>query len=221
MDILHNQEQGAYRPVPLKGHRPPQPDDNWPYKGRPNTPHDKQYGIKDPKFERHLYIERDQIFYDLDAQISMMSRARRKDDGTEDDPFVNATTTYQQQFFRWIDKHIGVAKSVMSAFVLEPSLRNKMNSISQQEEVDITLLTPMWYDDTVFAQLCQAVHDYVVNATLYEFFSISLLIPTRHGVTQDPATIVKQQQMEESLNDVRKYLNASKPGMIHKHLAPF
>ena len=221
MDILHNNEQGAYHPVPPRGFRPPMPPDNWPYAERPNDSFDRQYGIKNPKQEKHIFIGRDEIFYDLEAQISMMSRARREKDGVEDDTFANATETYKQQFYRWIDKHIGVAKSVMSAFVLEKYRKTKMNSISQADEVDITLLFPEWYDDTVFEQLCSAVHDYVVNATLYEFFSISLLVPYKNGVTQDPATIVKQQQMNDALSDVRKYVNAAKPGRIRKPYKPF
>ena len=221
MARLHDNKQGNYKPIPVKGFRPPQPPDNWPYEGKPNTPYDPQFGIKNPKNERHIFIDRDQIFYDLDAQIAIMSKARRKDDGTEDDAFSNATTMYQQQFYRWIDKHIGIAKSIMSAFVLEQSRSTKMNSISQDDEVDITLLMPEWYDDTTFEQLCQAVHDYVVNATLYEYFSISLIVPSRYGMNQDPATLVKQQQMNDALNDVRKYVNASKPGRIRKPFKPF
>lgn len=218
---MHDKSQGGYRPMPLHGQRPPQPPDNWPYHGQPTTPHDSEFGIKDPKFEKHLFISRDQMMFDIDAQISMMAKARRKDDGTEDDAFANATTTFQQEFYRWIDKHIGMAKGVMSAFVLEQSKTSKMNSISQVEEVDITLLMPVWYDDTVFDQLCQAVHDYVVNATLYEFFSISLIVPSRYGMNQDPATLVKKEQMTDALNEVRKLVNAAKPGRIRKPFKPF
>ena len=144
----------------------------------------------------------------------MMNESRRKDDGTEDDTKANATTKYQQQFFRWIDNYIGKAKSVMSAFVLEKFKTTAMNSISQKEEVDITLLFPEWYDDTVFEQLCSAVHDYVVNATLYEYFSLTLS-------AKDPVTATKQEQMNDALNDVRKYVNASKPGSVRKPFKPF
>ena len=214
MDQLHDKSQGAYKPIPLHGNRPPQPDDNWPYHNHPTTPNDKEFGIKNPKFERHIFISRDQIFYDLDAQIGMMNESRRKDDGTEDDTKTNATQKYQQQFYRWIDSHIGKAKSVMSAFVLEKARTAKMNSISQKEEVDITLLFPEWYDDTVFEQLCSAVHDYVVNATLYEYFSLTLS-------AKDPVTLSKQEMMNDALGEVRKYVNASKPGTIRKPFKPF
>lgn len=214
MDKLHDKAQGAYKPIPHHGYQPPQPPDNWPYAGQPNTPVDPQYGIKNPKFERHLFISRDQIFYDLDAQIGMMNESRRKEDGTEDDTVTNVTTKYKQQFFRWIDTYIGKAKGVMSAFVLEKSRTSKMNSISQKEEVDITLLFPAWYDDTVFEQLCSAVHDYVVNATLFEYFALTLSV-------KDAVTLSKQEMMNDALSDVRKLVNASKPGAVRKPYKPF
>lgn len=214
--VLH--EQGRYRQIVPDN---PKPDDNWPYHNHPTTPHDREFGIKNPKFERHIFIRRDQILYDIDAQISMMSKARRRDDGTEDDTFSNATQTYQQQFYRWIDKHIGIAKNKMQSFVLEKFKTTKMDSISQAEEVDIELLMPEWWDDTIFDQLVAAVHDYVVNATLYEFFCISLVAPSRYGVSQDPATLVKQQQMNDGLEEIKKLANSAKPGRIRKPFKPF
>lgn len=214
MDNLHNKNQGAYKPIPLHGNRPPQPPDNWPYQNHPNNGHDPQYGYHDPKFERHIFISRDNIMFSIDAQIGMMNDARAKESGTEDDKISNATTKYQQQFYSWIDRHIGIAKGVMSAFVLEKFKTSKMNSISQVEEVDITLLVPVFYDDTVFDQLVQAVHDYVVNATLYEYFSLALS-------AKDPVTLSKKEMKDDCLNDVRKYVNSAKPGFVRKPQNPF
>jgi hypothetical protein len=214
MDSLHDKSQGNYRRMTVQGHRRPQPDDNWPYPQRPDKPNFKPYGIKKPKFERHVFISRDQIFYDLDAQISIVNGSRRKEDGTEDEKMASATTQYRQQFYRWIDNYIGKAKSVMSAFVLERFKTARLNSISQEEEVDITLLMPEWYDDTVFDQLCQAVHDYVVNGTLYEYFTLTLSL-------KDPVTASKMEMMNDALNDVRKYIQASKPGAVRKPFKPF
>ena len=211
MDKVIMHEHGAYKPV---GSRPPQPNDNWPYHNHPHNGMDRQYGYKAPKFERHIFIRRDQIFYDLDSQIGMIGSSRRKDDGTEDNTFSSATTTYQQQFYRWIDKHIGIAKQVMSAFVLEKFKTTVMDSIKDKDEVDIELLMPAYWDDTVFDQLCQAVHDYIVNAVLYEYFSLVL-------TTKDPVTITKMEQMEEAKGNVKECVNAAKPGMVRKQHAPF
>ena len=73
MDILHNNEQGHYKPVQLEGSRPPQPDDRWPYHNHPSTPNDREYGIRNPKFERHIFISRDAIMFSVDSQIQMVA----------------------------------------------------------------------------------------------------------------------------------------------------
>ena len=141
MESYRDHEQGRYRPIHIEA-RPPQPDDNWPYHNHPTTPHDREYGIKNPKFERHIFIRRDQVFYDIDAQLGMLATARRKDDGTEDNNISQATTSYQSMFYRWIDTYIGRAKTIMSAVVLEKFQQNVLNSIKDTEEVDIELLVP-------------------------------------------------------------------------------
>lgn len=214
MDILHNKEQGDYKPIPMKGFRPPLPDDNWPYHNHPNTPHDRQYGIRDPKFERHIFISRDAVMFAVDTQIQMVAESRRKDDGTEDDRLTNATTKYQQMFFSWFNTHVGKAKGKMQAFVLEKSKATNMNTIKNKEEIDIELLMPEWWDDTIFDQLTTAVNDYVVNAILQDFFTVTL-------TSKDPVTVDKATLANDALNDIRKHANANKPGTIRKHLSPF
>lgn len=209
MDIRH-QEKGYH---PLRFNRP-EPDDNWPYHNRPISGDDHQYGIKSPKFERHLFIRRDQIFFDIDTQLSMIADARKAPDGTTDDTLTNATTKYQQIFFRWIDNHIGEAKTILSAFVLEKFRETAMNSIKDKEEVDITLLMPEWYDDTTFPQLCDKVHEYVVTATLCDFVTMRL-------TSKDPISIDKVNQKIETQAEIRKLANMAKPGRISKPFKPF
>ena len=206
--ILH--EQGRYKPVRCDR---PKPDDNWPYHNHPTTPHDREFGIKNPKFERHIFIRRDQVSFDIDAQLGMIADSRKKPDGSVDDTITNATSKYQQQFYRWIDKHIGVAKNKMQTFVLEKFKTTKMNSISQVEEVDIELLMPEWWDDTVFDQLCQAVHDYVVNATLADYFTLR---PDMNDLI-----VMKRETANDNLNDIKKLANSAKPGRIRKPFKPF
>lgn len=206
--ILH--EHGRYKPVRCDR---PKPDDNWPYNNHPTTPHDREFGIKNPKFERHIFISREQVSFDLDAQLGMIADSRKKPDGSIDDSITNATSKYQQQFYRWIDKHIGVAKEKMQAHVLEQFKTSKMNSISQVEEVDIELLVPEWWDDTIFDQLCQAVHDYVVNATLADYFTLRPDMGDLIALKKDAAS--------DNLNDIKKLVNSSKPGRIRKPFKPF
>ena len=211
MDKVREHEQGKWKPIDF--HRP-DPDDNWPYRGKPRQGNDPQYGVKSPKFERHIFIRRDQIFFDIDAQLGMLSEARRKEDGTEDDTITNATTKYQQMFFRWIDRHIGEAKTTMSAFVLEKFRESAMNSIKDKDEVDITLLMPEWYDDTTWQQLCDKVHEFVVNATIADYCIMRL-------TSKDPVTVDKLQLAEEAKNEIRKLANMNKPNTISKPFKPF
>lgn len=210
MHTIHHKEKG-YHPIHVSR---PQPDDNWPYRNHPRSGRDRQYGIKSPKFERHIFIRRDQVFFDIDAQLAILADARRSPDGTENAALTNATTKYQQMFFRWIDTHVGEAKTTMSAFVLEQFRETAMNSIKDREEVDIAMLFPEWYDDTTFPQLSDAVHTYVVAATLFDFLSMCL-------TSKDPVTIDKLQQKTESLSEIRKLVNAAKPGRISKIQKPF
>jgi hypothetical protein len=214
MNLLHDKEQGNYKPVLIAGQGAPLPDDNWPYHNHPDTPHDKEYGIRNPKFERHIFISRDTVMFSVDTQIQMIAESRRKEDGSENYSLTNATTKYQQMFYDWFNKHIGKAKSKMQSFVLEKFKTTNINTIKDKEEVDIELLMPLWWDDTVFDQLTNAVNDYVVNAILQEFFTITL-------TSKDPVTIDKATLAADALSDIRKYSNASKPGTIRKHLSPF
>lgn len=211
-------EHGRYRPVHCDE---PKPDDNWPYHDYPTTPHDPEFGVKNPKFERHVFIRRDQIFYDIDAQIQMVASSRRNADGTENEIIQQATEKFRPMFYRWIDKNINTLKSAMSAFILEQFTETTINSIKDKEEVDITLLMPEWYDDTTFPQLSDAIHNYVVDATLYEYFNLTLAASTRRGMTVDPITIEKKQQMADDIANVKKLIHASKPGAIHKIQKPF
>lgn len=211
MDKVLQHEQGRYKPLDFQR---PEPDDNWPYRGKPQQGFDPQYGVKSPKFERHIFIRRDQIFFDIDAQLGMLSESRRKDDGTEDDTITNATTKYQKMFFRWIDRHIGDAKTVMSAFILEKFRETAMNSIRDVDEVDITLLVPQWYDDTTFKQLCDTVHAYVVSATMAEYCKMRF-------TSKDPVTADMVQDTMFGESEIRKLVNMNKPNTISKPFKPF
>lgn len=204
-----------------KGYRPidfhcggPKPDDNWPYHNHPTTPHDSEFGIKNPKFERHIFIMRDQILYDVDAQIQMVTSARRSQDGAEDATLQQATERFKPMFNRWIDTHIGIAKVKISAFVLEKFKDTETNALKNTDEVDITLLMPEWYDDTTFHQLTSSVHNYIVSAVLCEYFALSL-------TQKDPVMIAKMEEREKCLAEIKTLVNASKPGRIRKIQKPF
>lgn len=209
MDIRH-QEKG-YHPLRFDN---PQPPENWPYAHRPTSPDDQLFAINAPKFERHIFISRDQVLFDVNTQLSIIAAMRKNPDGSENDTLSQATERYAQMFQRWMNTHIGIAKGVMAAFVLEQFRTTDMNSIKADEETDITLLFPEWYDDTTFSQLTGAVHDYVTNATITEFLTVALS-------SKDPVTADKAQLTADALAAVKKYVNAAKPGRIRKPQKPF
>lgn len=207
--IIH--EHGSYTPL---SYNEPLPDDNWPYQGIPANGDDKQYGIRSPKFHKHIYIRRDQIFADLDADIMMVSESRPNPDGSENKVLANATERFRPRFYRWIDSYIGKAKEVMAAFLLEEFRTSAINSIKDVDEVDLLLLFPEWYDDTNFQQLADAVHDFIVNSVLTEFFSLTL-------TSKDPVTVDKSAMADAARQEIKKLVNASKPGRIRKIQKPF
>jgi hypothetical protein len=211
MDKVIQHEHGRYKPIDCGR---PKPDDNWPYRRKPRSGDDRQYGVKSPKFERHIFIRKDSVMFAIDAQIGMVAESRRNPDGSENNTMTSATTKYKDMFNSWIDKHIGEAKTIMSTAVLEKFKETAMNNIKDVDEVDITLLVPEWYDDTTFQQLCDAVNSYVVNSTLFDYFSLSL-------TSKDPVTADKFAQKNDDVSEIRKLINFSKPGRISKPLKPF
>lgn len=211
MDNYIQHEHHRYQPV--HPHRP-MPHENWPYGHHPDSPNDPQFADRGPRFERHIYLQRDDIFYDIDAQLGIIADTRRNSDGTEDDKLANATEKFRPMFLRWIDKHILIIKGIMAAFILDKFKTTASNSIKDNDEVDIELTMPMFWDDTVFEQLSSAVHDYITNAVLFEFLTLTL-------TSKDTVTVDKRALMQEALENVREYANAAKPGFIKKQHNPF
>ena len=186
---------------------------DWPFDHHPEGFRDPVYGPR-PRFERHIYLYRDQLSFDITSQVSVVSRVRRDGDGSADDSLIQAVDSNKALIDRWIDKYVNLAKGRMSAFILEPFRRTKSDVLKQEDEIDIELQMPWSWDDTVFQPLTQAVHDYVVNGVMYELFSL-MLPPKEHVVN------VKQVDMEQSYDDIKRYICAVKPGVLRKPMQPF
>lgn len=188
-------------------------DRNWPYPRHPQGPNDPVHGRK-PYFERHIYLFRDQLRYDISSIVGIVSQTRRTEDGKEDPSLKNAMDTYSGLIDRWIDKYVGLAKGRMSAYLLERFHTTTSDTIGNANEIDIELEVPEYWDDTVFEPLKQSVHDYVVNGTMYELFN--LVLPPKENVVNQ-----KRIDMEESYHDIKRYICSSKPGRVKKPLQPF
>lgn len=197
MDILHSKDQGNYRKVRME-----------------ESKHHPYHATELPRYPFHIYIRKDQLLYDIDAQISIVSRSRRNENNAEQETLTNGTSEFQGMFARWMDNYLGLAKGIMSAFVMEPFQTGKTNFTRDTDEVDIELAMPEYWDPTVLRQLTNAVHNYIVVGCLYEYFSLSLS-------SKDPITVDKAEQVKQEHLNIKRFVNAAKPGHIHKILKPF
>ena len=197
MESYLQHERGRYKPIEADK---PLPNDNWPYNGHPNTPYDPQFGVKNPKHERHIFIRRDQYICDIDSQLQIVAMARRSKDGVEDDRMTSATTQFQPMFLRWIDTHIGQAKVKMQSFVLEKFKDTTMNSIVDNEEVDIELLMPDWWDGTVFEQLKNAVLTIETSFHKHIAREEQLLLDYTFAITQLGIFLCGQKNLTDSVS---------------------
>lgn len=185
----------------------------WPYHRHPTGPNDEIFGGH-PYFERHLYLSREQIKFDVASQAAVISRTRRTPDGKEDNALTDIAEQYGGMIDRWTDKYVNLAKGRMAAYILEPHMRVGNDTLKQEDEIDIELQVPDFWDDTMWQPLVQAVHDYIVNGIMYELFALTLP-PKEHIIN------VKREDMEESFADIKMYICSSKPGSVRKPLQPF
>lgn len=164
---------------------------------------------------KHVFISREQLFFDIDSITGMISRARRSENGVQDNFLATSDADgYRPMFDRWINKYTEKAKARMAAYLWTPVRIATTDDIKFWKEQDITLRMPDWWDDTNYEMLVNAVHDYIVNGTLYEYFNITL-------TSKDPITIDRQNMMDDAYSDIKKYLNSPKPGAVVKPIQPF
>lgn len=164
---------------------------------------------------KHIFIQASQLFYDIDAVTGMIGRARRSENGVQDNTLpTSENDSYRPMFYRWFDKYLRNAESRMQAFVLKPVRVAQMNTLTEWDEKEITLLVPDYWDDTCYEDLVNAIHTYIVNGALYEYLSLTL-------TSKDPVTLDKQMQMEDAYDDIKKYICSTKPGSVKRPMKPF
>lgn len=159
---------------------------------------------------KHIFIQADQLFYDVDAVTGLMDRANQQQTKvatSEDD-------TYRPMFFRWFDEYIAKTENVLSAFVLKKEKVNNINGIKEWNEKEITLFMPDYWDATVYDSLTQAIHQFIVAGALYKYCSLML-------TSKDPRTVDYYQQTEEYSDTVRALACRVVPGALSRPLKPF
>lgn len=186
-------------------------------KRKPNRePHDIYAGRyeKKPNKEKVLFLRKDQILGDIDAQIEIVTATHTKDDGTPLPVFENAMEKHKHSLNGWINKYLDIAKQRMAAYIVVPEQKATFNAQRDWEEKEIHLSFPWYWDETTFDALSRAVADFIVNSVLFEFFSLTI-------TSKDPITIDKQGFAEEASANIKHYCVASIPGTMKKKLHPY
>lgn len=169
---------------------------------------------KEPDYHKDIYIRKDQIMGDVDAQIEIVANTHLKEDGTINPVFDNAETRYKALFDRWLNKYVDLTKSRMSAYLLVPEQHGAMNADREWAEIKLHMAFPWYWNDTTFPQLVGAIHDYIVNSILKEFFSMTI-------TSRDPVTADKELMAEDAYIQIKHCCVSAKPGTMRKKLHPF
>ena len=164
---------------------------------------------------KHIYLLKDQILYDIDAQTLIVMRSRR--DATKADNTnigTDEADRLRPLLHRWIDKYTDFVRTALAPYAKNGQSVASMNDIKMWKERDIEIHMPDYWNESVYPMLVNAVHDYIVNGTLYDYFSLNLSI-------NDPVTVAKREAMDDALLKIKQYANTVIPGSVRKPLQPF
>lgn len=183
--------------------------------GNPISPSPTPHNMGGRGCVKHIFIESSQLFYDIDAVTAIVSRSRRTDSGAQDNTLSTSEQDgYRPMFFRWFDKYIKRVESRLQAFIVKPIRVAQMNELREWDERELVLLMPQSWDDTGYEDLADAIHHYIVNGALVEYFSLTL-------TSKDPVLMDKAAQLEEEYDNIKNLSCAVKPGWVSKRLKPF
>ena len=162
----------------------------------------------------HIFLRFDQLLDDIQSQIDIVADMRPNQDGSPAKYLMNASTKYSAQLTRWINKYVDLTKSRMAAYVKTIERKNTMNAQRPWDEAVIHLEFPDTWNPTTFTNLADAVHQYIVNGVLYEFFVLAF-------TGKDPITADKLDQREEAYREIKHCCVSQIPGASKKTLHPF
>ena len=162
---------------------------------------------------KHIYIQADQLLFDVDAVTSLIDKATRKTQG-ETEVATSEADSHRPMFYRWFDQYIAAVERILSAYVAKPEGVARMNGLKEWQEKEIMLVMPDYWDATVYDALVQAIHKYLVDGALFEYFSITLS-------SKDPRTVDRKQNLVDGETVIKELSSRVLPGTIRKHLNPF
>ena len=122
---------------------------------------------------KHIYIQADQLLFDVDSVTSLIDKATRKTQ-EETEVTTSEADSHRPMFYRWFDQYIASVERILSAYVAKPEGVARMNGLKEWQEKEIILVMPDYWDATVYDALVQAIHKYVVDGALFEYLSNTL-----------------------------------------------
>ncbi len=166
-------------------------------------------------FDKHIFIYANQLWYDIDATTSLVGRNRRGNQTSQEEMVPTSENDQERpMFYRWFDKYLQKAESVLSAYVMKPEGRVRDNALKEWEEKEIWLRMPDYWDDTRLDSLASAIHDYIIAGALLEYFKLTL-------TSKDPLTVDKATDLEDAELEMIDCANATKAGAMIHTLKPF
>jgi len=166
-------------------------------------------------FDKHIFIYANQLWYDIDATTSLVGRNRRGNQTSQEEMVPTSENDQERpMFYRWFDKYLQKAESVLSAYVMKPEGRVRDNALKEWEEKEIWLRMPDYWDDTRLDSLVSAIHDYIIAGALLEYFKLTL-------TSKDPLTVDKATDLEDAELEMIDCANATKAGAMIHTLKPF
>lgn len=162
---------------------------------------------------KHIYIQADQLLFDVDSVTSLIDKATRKTQ-EETEVTTSEADSHRPMFYRWFDQYIASVERILSAYVAKPEGVARMNGLKEWSEKEITLVMPDYWDATVYDALVQAIHKYVVDGALFEYFSNTL-------TSRDQRTIDRKENLVDGETVIKELSSRVLPGTVRKHMNPF
>lgn len=162
---------------------------------------------------KHLFIYKNQLMFDIDAQVSMIVTARRTEQGTEANAQSDMIDRYKGMFDRWIDKYVDKVKERLVMVLVEKPQFASGDELRDWSEKELLLSMPEWWDENAWKPLVSCVHDYIVNSVLGEYLSLVL-------TGKDPVTVQKKEDAMEAWGKIKVQLTQHLPHSIKRPLRP-
>lgn len=178
---------------------------------------ERYYKVSDEKNESsdkdyHLYFLRSQIINDVESQLMIITRGRKRD-GLQDNQ-LDSVEKFSNQFNRWIDTYISNAKKPLARYIVEDYVSGVTNLVERGDEIDIRLKVGDWWNNSVLKMLNKKIHDYVVNGLLYKYLGL-------YFGGRDEYVISLGKDLELFEREIKNLMLSYKAGSVQKQFHPF